>query len=58
LKLDSSRARGRLGWAPGWELERALSAIVEWYLALRDGADVRATTLGQIEAFQYASPPR
>jgi CDP-glucose 4,6-dehydratase len=52
LKVDSSRARGRLGWAPTWGLERALESIVEWYAALRDGADMRAVTLGQLEAFR------
>ena len=51
LKVDSSRARARLGWAPGWGLDRALEAVVEWYAALRDGQDVRAVTLAQLEAF-------
>jgi CDP-glucose 4,6-dehydratase len=51
LKVDSSRARARLGWAPRWDLERTLEAVVEWYAALRDGADMRAVTLGQLDAF-------
>lgn len=51
LKLDSSRARQRLGWTPRWELAQALDAIVDWYLALRRGKDARATTLTQVEAF-------
>jgi len=55
LKLDSSRARGRLGWRPPVALEEALASIVEWYQALRDGADMRAVTLGQIESFHYAA---
>jgi CDP-glucose 4,6-dehydratase len=58
LKLDSSRARMRLGWAPRWGLEEALGAIVEWYLALRDGADMRAATLEQIDAFAGAPATR
>jgi CDP-glucose 4,6-dehydratase len=56
LKLDSSRARARLGWRPPVGLEQALASIVEWYRQLRDGADMRAVTLGQIEAFQHAAP--
>jgi len=39
-----------------WGLDEALSSIVAWYLALRDGADMRAVTLGQIE--QFVSAPR
>jgi CDP-glucose 4,6-dehydratase len=54
LKVDSSRARARLGWAPRWGLERTLESIVEWYAALRDGQDVRAVTLAQLEAFNTA----
>jgi CDP-glucose 4,6-dehydratase len=54
LKLDSSKARAQLGWRPRWDLEEALARIVEWYAVLRDGGDVRAATLAQIEAFQAA----
>jgi CDP-glucose 4,6-dehydratase len=50
LALDSTKARERLGWAPAWELEMALERIVEWHLGHRDGADLRALTLAQIEA--------
>jgi len=55
LKLDSSRARLQLGWRPPVALPEALQSIVEWYQALREGADMRAVTLGQIEAFSYAA---
>jgi CDP-glucose 4,6-dehydratase len=55
LKLDSSRARGRLGWRPPIALEQTLASIVEWYGALREGADMHAVTLGQIESFYYAA---
>jgi CDP-glucose 4,6-dehydratase len=55
LKLDSSRARARLGWRPLLGLDAALERTVAWYRALREQADMRATTLGQIESFQYAS---
>jgi CDP-glucose 4,6-dehydratase len=55
LKLDSSRARGRLGWRPPVRLDEALASIVEWYQALREGADMQAVTLGQIESFNYAA---
>jgi CDP-glucose 4,6-dehydratase len=55
LKLDSSRARMRLGWRPPVGLDEALASIVEWYQALSEGADMHAVTVGQIEAFQYAA---
>jgi CDP-glucose 4,6-dehydratase len=54
LKLDSSRAHLRLGWAPGWALRPTMDAIVDWYLALRAGEDMRAVTLGQVDAFAGA----
>jgi CDP-glucose 4,6-dehydratase len=51
LALDSTRARTRLGWAPTWDLGETLDRIVQWYTSLRDGDDMRAVTLAQIEAF-------
>jgi CDP-glucose 4,6-dehydratase len=51
LRLDSSRARARLGWRPAWLLDQALDATVEWYVAFRDGEDVRDATVRQIRAF-------
>ncbi|MGI8439170.1 MAG: CDP-glucose 4,6-dehydratase [Thermoleophilaceae bacterium] len=52
LKLDSSRARARLGWVPTWGLERALTSIVAWYRALEAGEDLREVSLEQIRAFE------
>lgn len=56
LKLDSSRARARLGWRPTWGLAEGLEAVVEWYVSWRKGEDLRSVTLDQIRAFQYAAP--
>ena len=50
LRLDAARARERLGWAPRWDLDTSLERIVEWHRGHRDGADLRALTLAQIEA--------
>jgi CDP-glucose 4,6-dehydratase len=52
LMLDSSLARSTLGWAPAWDLGNGLEAVVEWFAAYRDGADIRQVTLGQIGAHQ------
>jgi CDP-glucose 4,6-dehydratase len=54
LQLDSARASDDLGWSPLLHLDVALRATVEWYAQLRDGADMQAVTLAQIETFQYA----
>ncbi len=54
LRLDSTRARERLGWTPGWGLDEALQAVVDWHLAHRDGGDTRALALDQIRAHQAA----
>jgi CDP-glucose 4,6-dehydratase len=57
LSLDSTKARERLGWAPAWDLDAALRNTVAWYEALQAGADMRAVTLGQIEAFAAVAAP-
>jgi CDP-glucose 4,6-dehydratase len=57
LKLDSSKARARLGWRPGFDLEATLQSIVDWYRELRAGEDMRAATLGQVDAFAVAREP-
>ena len=55
LKLDSSKARVELGWAPALDLAAALSWTVEWYKAHAAGADMRSFTLEQIR--RYAVKP-
>jgi CDP-glucose 4,6-dehydratase len=54
LKVDSSRARTRLGWRPSWDLQETLDRIVDWYGAFVNGVDVRTATREQIEAFAAA----
>lgn len=51
LKLDSSKARARLGWAPRLRLHEALDWVVEWYREYLAGGDVRAKTIAQIDAY-------
>ena len=55
LKLDSSKARARLGWRPRSGLGRHPGEHRELVQRAAYGADMRAVTLGQIEAFQYAA---
>lgn len=54
LALDSSMAEARLGWRSRWPLAEAVENTAEWYRAFYRGADMWATTLGQIEAFEAA----
>jgi len=58
LKLDSSKARTKLGWKPIWPLPLALQKIVEWHKAFDEAADMRAMTTHQIENFQRDSGGR
>ena len=51
LKLDCSKAKARLDWHPKWHLEDALTAIIVWHQAHRDGKDMRAVTLNQISLY-------
>jgi CDP-glucose 4,6-dehydratase len=51
LKLDWSKAHGRLGWAPRWDLNGALRHTAEWYRGYyADPAErnVRELTLADI----------
>ena len=51
LKLDYSKARGELGWNPGWDIRKALDAIVDWENALNSQSNMSACTLSQINEF-------
>ncbi|MDX1367072.1 CDP-glucose 4,6-dehydratase [Pseudomonas sp.] len=48
LRLDSSKARQRLGWRPSWNLRQCLEQTLAWHLAWRQGADMQAFSLQQI----------
>ncbi|MBK7004384.1 MAG: CDP-glucose 4,6-dehydratase [Burkholderiales bacterium] len=52
LKLDISKAGQRLHWLPALRLDGALGLIVDWARARQAGADMHATTLAQIAAYQ------
>lgn len=52
LRLDSSRARSLLQWAPRWSLDRALAETSDWYREWRRGDSVRAFSEAQITAYE------
>jgi CDP-glucose 4,6-dehydratase len=57
LKLDSSKARTRLGWNPRWDLGDALRSIATWHRVEQAGGDLRGHALDQIAAFQAGDAP-
>jgi CDP-glucose 4,6-dehydratase len=57
LRLDSTKARTRLGWEPLWDLDDAVRSLAAFYRALADGDDVRSVVLEQINAFGSDKPP-
>jgi CDP-glucose 4,6-dehydratase len=52
LKLDTTKARSRLGWHPALSLDDALALVVAWSRERRGGANVRELTLVQISDYQ------
>ena len=52
LRLDSSKARARLGWHPRWPLAVGLQKIGAWHRAQAARADMREFTLAQIGEFE------
>lgn len=54
LKLDSSKARSRLGWSPRWRLREALERTLDWHESWRKGYDMHAYSLAQIDAYLAA----
>lgn len=52
LKLDSGKARSRLGWRPRLSAEAAIGMTAEWYRACAGGtADLRALSEEQIQFY-------
>lgn len=55
LRLETTKARSKLGWRPRWDLERALGETVDWYRAWRRGEAMERVTLAQIERYEGAA---
>ena len=54
LKLDISKAGGRLGWTPRWSLDTALEKVTDWHQAWLASDDMRARCLAQITEYMNA----
>ena len=56
LKLDSSKARARLGWRPALSLDEALKLCVHWYRGhLEDPGSAPQITAEQIRRYAAAT---
>ena len=51
LKLDTRKLKERFHWQPRWHVTEAVQETVAWYHAFSEGADLRALTEQQIDAF-------
>lgn len=51
LKLDCARIKRCIGWAPKWDIHKAVEKTVEWAKVYQDGGDVRICMEQQIEEF-------
>jgi CDP-glucose 4,6-dehydratase len=52
LKLDSAKAKSRLGWRPRWDLQTALAKTLEWHQAWRQGLDMAVNSVKQIHEYE------
>ena len=52
LKLDSSKARGQIGWHPRWNLESSLKDVNDWYRSYGKNEGMRGKTINQIRSYQ------
>lgn len=52
LKLDCSKAKGKLNWQPSWDLEQALQKIIEWVHGYDEQQNMRNICLRQIQEYE------
>jgi CDP-glucose 4,6-dehydratase len=52
LRLDSSFARGTLGWSPALPFDEAIAWTARWYRAWNDGGDLKALTAEQLRGYR------
>lgn len=51
LKLDSSKAKNKLGWKPKLSLDEALKLTTDWYKEFKNKSDLTEITTKQIEFY-------
>lgn len=55
LRLDSSKARIRLGWQPIWHTDEAIEHTAAWYERWFRGAPMREIAMNQIRQYETAA---
>lgn len=55
LRLDSSKAKAKLGWRPRWNLQTALGTTLAWHQAWRQGSNMADISLRQIQEYEAAA---
>ena len=56
LGLDGTCTRAEIGWQPRWSLEQSPVQTVAWYPAWKQVADMAATSLRQVGAYEARGP--
>ncbi|MBE6015717.1 MAG: CDP-glucose 4,6-dehydratase [Lachnospiraceae bacterium] len=51
LRLDISKIKQRLNWAPMWDIKTTIDKTVEWYACYESGGDFKACMDNQIEEY-------
>jgi len=51
LKLDCSKLKSALRWAPVWDIEKAIEKVIEWSKIWIQGKDVNEVMIRQIDEF-------
>lgn len=54
LKLDSAKAKTRLGWVPRWSLDTSLDKTIEWHQAWKEGRSMAEKSIQQTETYLAA----
>ncbi len=52
LKLDSSKAKSRLGWYPKWDIDRSLKKTIEWYKSYKNGENMLNITTNHLNDYE------
>ena len=52
LKLDSTKSKSKLGWAPKWDIKTALNKTLLWYDGWKAKNDITNMCLEQIEEYE------